>query len=109
MYNAQIPSAEPDYVDMNAKVCAAQESLSGSLINHLDHMQEHASVLIERLARLSDRLIGSEPRNTEENVKMPGTLKQPVAGQLYEINDRINYLDDKLKEINYYLGRLETI
>ena len=88
----------------------AMEGITSDLINQVDAMQEHARILVERMGRLTDRLIGSEPTVGGENMQnIKRSLAEVPRGSLGEIKERINDLDARLKEVNYLLGRLETI
>ena len=89
----------------------AMEGITCDMTNQLDAMQEHARILVERLGRLTERLIGSEPQVTGDRVGQVGLnkLAEVPRGSLGEIKERINDLDNRLKEVNYLLGRLETI
>lgn len=104
----QMPSAEPYYPE-EPQTFPAQEGISCDMANQLDAMQEHARILVERMGRLTDRLIGSEPQVTGEPQVGLNKLAAVPHGSLGEIKERINDLDNRLKEINYLLGRLETI
>ena len=107
----QMPSAEPYYGPEEPQTFPAQEGITCDLTNRLDSMQEHSRILVERMGRLTERLIGSEPQITGEkslNMKM-NKLAEVPRGSLGEIRERVNDLDNRLKEINYLLGRLETI
>lgn len=88
----------------------AMQGITCDLTNQLDSMQEHSRVLVERMGILTDRLIGSEPQVTGEKVAGGlNKLAEVPRGSLGEIKERINDLDNRLREINYLLGRLETI
>jgi len=88
----------------------ASEGITCDMTNQLDAMQEHSRILVERMGILTERLIGSEPQVTgSEKQAMINKLASVPRGSLGEIKERINDLDNKLKEINYLLGRLETI
>lgn len=107
----QMPSAEPNYACQEPETFPAQEGITCDLTNRLDSMQEHSRILVERMGRLTERLIGSEPQITGEkslNMKMNKLVEVP-RGSLGEIRERVNDLDNRLREINYLLGRLETI
>lgn len=105
----QMPSAEPYYGPEEPQTFPAQEGITCDMTNQLDAMQEHIRILVERMGRLTERLIGSEPTVGGESLGNMKRLAEVPRGSLGEIKERINDLDNKLKEINYLLGRLETI
>ena len=108
-YGQKMPSAEPYYEPEEPQTFPAQEGITCDLTNQLDAMQEHSRILVERMGRLTERLIGSEPQVTGERQVGLNKLAEVPRGSLGEIKERINDLDNRLKEINYLLGRLETI
>ena len=76
----QMPSAEPYYGPEEPQTFPAQEGITCDLTNRLDAMQEHSRILVERMGRLTERLIGAEVQVTGEkslNMKMNKLVEVP--------------------------------
>lgn len=62
------------------------------LLGRINNTQERARVIIQQM----ERLLGEEPREIEE-------------AHFTKIQDRLDDLDKRIKDIDYLIGKLETI
>lgn len=86
--------------------------ITSHIINRIEQMQDQSRVIVERLGRLGDQLLGPEPKLTGERVCGDGigmnkTVEMSPRGSLGEIQARVDDLSERLNDINYFLGRLE--